>query len=760
MANFYLIVVVILFALAISDLIVGVSNDAVNFLNSAIGSKAAPFRVIMVIAALGILIGATFSSGMMEVARKGIFHPGQFYFNEIMIIFLAVMITDIILLDFYNTFGLPTSTTVSIVFELLGAAVAISIIKIINAPEGASNMGDFINSGRALLIISGILLSVIVAFSLGAIVQYITRIIFSFNYLKTLKYFGSIWGGFAITAITYFILIKGAKGSSFITDETLAWIKENTYLILGVSFAGWTVLMQLLIWIFRLNILKLIVLVGTFALAMAFAGNDLVNFIGVPLAGFESFKSFSAQEMLGPDSFLMNALQGKVQTPTMFLLIAGIIMVITLWLSRKARSVVKTELRLSDQDQVFERFESSVLARILVRQSITAGNIFKILVPKSIRKALSNRFNDKYFKKTVKKNRNISFDLIRASVNLVVASIIISFATSLKLPLSTTYVTFMVAMGTSLADRAWDRESAVYRITGVLTVIGGWFFTALSAFTVAFLIALFIYWANVVAIIILIGLVIFLVYRTHIIHGKRIEKEKKDEAVLTDGLVINGKTVYESCSSNIASTLPEVSDIYKIIVNGLIDEKRKKLKKSLKAAVKLDKEVKSLRKNIRITIEKLEEAETIESGYHYLQVLDYLRDITKCIVSVARPVFEHVDNNHAPLKKYQVKELNGFKRKVNNFIENTAKILSGNSFGKTNKVISASNNVIATITKLRKSQIKLMKSDDVKTRISILYLDLLAESKNLIFHMVNLLKASRDFNEYNKLHAFKNSQLP
>ncbi len=760
MTNFYIIVVTILFALAISDLIVGVSNDAVNFLNSAIGSKAAPFRVIMAIAALGILIGATFSSGMMEVARKGIFHPGQFYFNEIMIIFLAVMITDIILLDFYNTFALPTSTTVSIVFELLGAAVAISLIKIHNSPEGIIDMGNYINSGRALLIISGILLSVIVAFSLGAIIQYITRLIFSFNYLKTLKYFGSLWGGFAITAITYFILIKGAKGSSFITPGMLEWIGENTYLILVVSFAGWTVLLQLLIWVFRLNILKMIVLVGTFALAMAFAGNDLVNFIGVPLAGFESFKSFTSQEMLGPDSFLMNALQGKVQTPTMFLLIAGLIMVITLWISKKAKSVVKTSLRLSDQDQVFERFESSVLARMIVRQAVLAGNFLKMFVPKSISKAVDKRFNDKYFRKTVKKDRNVSFDLIRASVNLVVASIIISFATSLKLPLSTTYVTFMVAMGTSLADRAWNRESAVYRITGVLTVIGGWFFTALSAFTVAFLIALFIHWAHLAAIIILIVIVIFFVYRTHIIHGKRVKKEQKDEAVLTDGLIIDGKTVYDRCNSNIKSALPAVSDIYKIIVNGLAGEKRKKLKKSLKDAARLDKEIKSLRRNIRVTIKKLEEAESFESGYHYLQVLDYLRDITKCVASMCVPVFEHVDNNHTPLKNYQIKDLSSFQKKVNSFFDNVTKIISGNSFEKVNKEISVSKDLISTITKLRKSQIKLMKSDDVNTRISILYLDLLAESKNLIFYTVNLLKAARDFNEYNRLNTAIKSKLP
>ena len=760
MPTFYLIVVVILFALAISDLIIGVSNDAVNFLNSAIGSKAAPFKVIMTIAAMGILVGATFSSGMMEVARKGIFHPGQFYFAEIMIIFLAVMITDIILLDFYNTFGMPTSTTVSIVFELLGAAVAISLLKISNSPEGIYKLGNYINSGRALLIISGILLSVIVAFSLGAIVQYVTRLIFSFKYIKTLKYFGAIWGGFAITAITYFILIKGAKGSSFVTPEKLAWIKENTYTILIISFGGWTVLMQLLIWIFKLNILKLIVLVGTFALAMAFAGNDLVNFIGVPLAGFESFKNFIAQDVVGPDSFLMDALQGKVKTPTMFLLIAGLVMVITLWLSKKAKSVVKTELRLSDQDQVFERFESSMLARTLVRQSIQAGNFFKIIIPKSITKAVNRRFNDKYFRKTVKRDKTVSFDLIRASVNLVVASIIISFATSLKLPLSTTYVTFMVAMGTSLADRAWDRESAVYRITGVLTVIGGWFFTALSAFTVAFLVALFISWAKVIAIPILIVIVIFFLYKTHILHRKRIKKEEKDEAVLTDSLIVDGKTVYEKCNSKIISTLTAVSDLYKIIINGLAGEKRKKLKKSGKDAGKLDKEIKSLKRNIQITIRKLEEAESIESGHHYLVVLDNLRNITQSILSMAKPVFDHVDNNHAPLKDSQIKDLSSFRKKVNNFLEEVTKIISGNSFENVNKIVSISRNLTDTIVKLRKNQIKLIKKEDSNTRISILYLDLLAESKNLISYTINLLKASRDFNEYNKLNIPIKSRLP
>ncbi|UCH14695.1 MAG: inorganic phosphate transporter [Bacteroidales bacterium] len=750
MENIYIVVVVILFALAISDLIVGVSNDAVNFLNSAIGSKAAPFKVIMVIAALGILVGATFSSGMMEVARKSIFHPEHFYFREIMIIFLAVMITDVILLDFYNTFGLPTSTTVSIVFELLGAAVAISLIKISNAAEGSANMSNFINSGRALLIISGILLSVFVAFSVGTIVQYITRLIFSFNYKRTLKYFGSLWGGIAITAITYFILIKGAKGSSFMSKENLDWIRENTLLILVTSLAGWTVIMQLLIWLFKLNILKLIVLIGTFALAMAFAGNDLVNFIGVPLAGFASFISFNAQDAAGPDSFLMSELQGDVSTPTMFLLIAGLIMVITLWLSRKAKSVVKTGLKLSDQNKVNERFGSSMLARTLVRHTLQVGNFMQIIIPKPAIKAINGRFDDKYFRKTVKKDKSISFDLLRASVNLVVASILIAFATSKKLPLSTTYVTFMVAMGTSLADGAWNRESAVYRITGVVTVIGGWFFTALSAFTAAFVIALFIYWTHIYGIIILVALTAFLIYKTHIFHSRKAKEEKKAETILSESIASNGETIFEKCNSSIISTLLAVSELYKIIINGLIGEKRKKLKKALKETKKLNKEIKALKSNIHITINKLEE-EIVESGHHYVQVLDYLGDITHSMTTMTRAIFNHVDNNHAPLKNPQIKNLGNFQKNVSKYFEEVIQLISDKSFFNSKKVVSLANNLMNKTVKLRKEQIKTFKSDTFSTSISLLYLDILVESKNLILYTTYLLKASKGFIRHFKL---------
>ncbi|HJN06164.1 MAG TPA: inorganic phosphate transporter, partial [Bacteroidales bacterium] len=426
METVYLVIVVVLFLLAASDLIVGVSNDAVNFLNSAVGSKVASFKVIMLVAAIGILIGAVFSSGMMEVARKGIFNPGQFYFSEIMIIFMAVMVTDVLLLDAYNTWGLPTSTTVSIVFELLGAAVGMASIKLLIS-DGGMTIGQFINSSKALAIISGILLSVGVAFSVGAIIQYLTRIAFSFNFKKRIKYIGAIWGGIAFTALTYFILIKGAKGASFMSVDAKEWIKENSLIIIFYSLIGWTILLQLLYWIFRINILKIIVLVGTFSLAMAFAGNDLVNFIGVPIAGFNSWEIFQNSQGAAPDGFLMTALGGKVPTPEIFLLLAGGIMVLTLYLSKKARSVLKTSIDLSRQDEGEERFKATWISKALVRSSLHASNNIKRALPGSFVGIIEKQFEPIKEKKIEKAPP--AFDLIRASVTLTVASVLIAFGT-------------------------------------------------------------------------------------------------------------------------------------------------------------------------------------------------------------------------------------------------------------------------------------------------------------------------------------------
>lgn len=745
MENFYIILVVILFALAISDLIVGVSNDAVNFLNSAIGSKAAPRYVIMIIASIGILVGTTFSSGMMEVARKGIFHPDQFYFSEIMVIFLAVMLTDVVLLDIFNTLGLPTSTTVSIVFELLGGAVAVALVKINHLGQTAADLGNYINSAKALAIISGILLSVVVSFSVGSLVMYITRLVFSFNYKVTFKYFGAIWGGIAITAITYFILIKGAKGSSFISDETMDWIKANTTLIIVYSFVGWTILLQLLYWIVKLDILKMIVLVGTFALAMAFAGNDLVNFIGVPLAGLKSFQTYIADPGNKPDELLMVALTGKSKANTLILLLAGMVMVITLWLSRKARKVTETEINLSRQGAGSERFGSSMLSRTIVRAALDISSAVGKFTPKSVKTKIDKRFDDREYQKSIRKQTDApSFDMVRASVNLTVASILISFATSLKLPLSTTYVTFMVAMGSSLADKAWGRESAVYRITGVITVIGGWFMTAITAFTVAFIIALIISWGGAIAIAIFALLALFTVIRTHTSFNK---KESRKKAKRLDDDELHADNIMTKCSLEVRRMLKSVSRVFNETIVGLTNEDRKSLKNVCREVDDLNIEAKQLKNNVHNTLLKLQEKEG-ETGHYYVQVIDYLREMAHALSFISNPSYDHVDNHHKPLLKVQIDELNDYKDSVTELFESIITTIEKKQFGNIPDLIVKQQAILDKIKEGRKSQIKRIKKEEAGTRNSILYLGILNEIKNFLLQSINLIKAQRDFVEY------------
>lgn len=746
MENIYLILVIVLFALAISDLIVGVSNDAVNFLNSAIGAKAAPYKYIMIVAALGILFGATFSSGMMEVARKGIFNPQYFVFSEIMIIFLAVMITDVILLDVFNTFGMPTSTTVSIVFEILGAAVAVALIKVSNNPEIA--LSEYINTAKALAIISGILLSVVISFSVGALVQYITRLIFSFDYDKRLNYFGAIWGGIAITAITYFILVKGAKGASFMHADTKEWIKSNGLTIIAISMVGWTVLLQILKLIFKVDILKIIVLTGTFALAMAFAGNDLVNFIGVPLAGFESFKIFAASGDAGTS---MEALAGKVATPTYMLIIAGAVMVVTLWTSKKAKAVVKTSLDLSRQQEGDERFGSSYFARSLVRVSINASNAVSSVFPKSVNNAINRQFDSSNYEERRRKLGSEApvFDMLRASVNLVVASILISIATNMKLPLSTTYVTFMVAMGSSLADRAWGRESAVYRITGVLSVIGGWFFTALSAFTVAFVMALLISTIGIWFVAVLVAIAIYVVFRTHIIHKKSTKEETEIEEFEIEE--VNGEIlaekVLEKCKYSVTDILKKVSQIYAQAIHDFEAEDRRSLKEINKEVKSLNKKAKKLKGNVYPTVKKLQE-QSIDSSLYYIQVVDYLREVAHCLEYVTEPAFEHIDNNHKVFSPEQFEELNGVRVDVQDFMAKAIRIITQGDYGSLEELIEQQQTVFAQMRDNRKKQLKRIKNEKAGTKVSLLYLNTLHETQNLMLHLVNLVKAQRDFVDY------------
>ena len=742
MENIYLILVVVLFVLAISDLVVGVSNDAVNFLNSAIGAKAAPFKIIMAVAALGVFIGATFSSGMMEVARKSMFNPEHFYFQEIMIIFLAVMITDVVLLDLFNTFGMPTSTTVSIVFELLGAAVGVVIIKVMNDPS--VSMSQYINSAKALAIISGILISVVVSFTTGAIVQYLTRAVFSFRYQKRIKYLGSLWGGIAITAITYFILVKGANGASFMTAETKSWINDNSKLIIVYSLLGWTALLQISHWLFKLNILKLTVLVGTFALAMAFAGNDLVNFIGVPLAGFDAYKAYMATPGATPANFLMGSLANPVKTETYILLIAGLVMVITLWTSKKAHRVVKTSVDLSRQGEGDERFGSSFFARSLVRGSIALSNSVSSVIPAPIKNYLSKQF-EMPDEPVSKKADAPAFDMLRASVNLVVASILIASATSLKLPLSTTYVTFMVAMGTSLSDRAWGRDSAVYRITGVLSVIGGWFFTAFSAFTITLMVALAISFGGFWTIGALLALAIFLLVRTHLFAKKSDSQAKASELEIeeTEGELASDR-ILEQCKGSVADVLQQVSGLYLKTLISFESEDRKQLKEATKEVEALNQQTKKMKTNIYRTVRKLQE-ESIDSGLYYVQVLDYLRETAHCLNYVTKPCWEHLDNNHKTFSDEQFYDINNLQVKVKGILQKSVNMIELDKYEQLPKLLEEQAKILEHLRLLRKTQLKRIKKEKSGTRISMLYLGILHETQNMMLHLVNLLKAQRDF---------------
>ncbi|KAA3627462.1 MAG: inorganic phosphate transporter [Bacteroidetes bacterium] len=742
MGTIFLILVVVLFVLAISDLIVGVSNDAVNFLNSAIGSKAAAFRTIMIIATLGILVGASFSSGMMEVARKGIFHPQHFYFSEILIIFLAVMITDVILLDLFNTFGMPTSTTVSIVFELLGAAVAVSMIKVAGDNPLGHEMGDLINSGKALAIISGILLSVIFAFVSGLIAQFFGRLIFTFDYEKKLKYLGAVWGGLAITAITYFILVKGAKGTSFISSETAAFIQDNTMRIILYSFVIWTILLQVSYLVFKINILKIVVLVGTFALAMAFAGNDLVNFIGVPLAGYEAFMDWSSQTAVKADEYLMSGLAGAVRTPTVFLLLAGVIMAVTLWFSKKARSVTETEINLAKQDAGYERFESSIVSRFLVHTFSGLSNFLDRILPNALKKWMEARFD----RTNLKTNGDApSFDMIRASVNLFMASILISYATAQKLPLSTTYVTFMVAMGSSLADGAWGRESAVYRISGVLSVIGGWFFTAFSAFSLAFGMALLFLYGGTIGIFAMVIVAAFMIYRTHALHRKR---EQKKDAMLEEleSEQINQEQLVGKSQKYLLYVLGSVENVLEDYLNGLATEDRKLLRKAHEDFEIVYEKTTTLKKGLNRTVDQLTEP-TLESGYFYTRVLENLRNVANSTYFIISPSFKHVNNNHKPLTPDQHEELLGINKEITEFLKEARTNITEGSEVPSDKLKKERDDILRLMRSCRKNQIKRIKSGSVGTRNSMLFFGLLEESKNLVLFTSSLLKSHRDLKD-------------
>jgi len=747
MDNIYILMIAALAILAIADLVVGVSNDAVNFLNSAIGSKAVSFKTIMIVASLGVAFGALSSSGMMEVARKGIFMPSEFYFNEIMIIFMAVMITDILLLDFFNTLGMPTSTTVSIVFELLGAAVVMSLIKIsASDSQTIADLGQYINTAKATEIILGILLSVVVAFSIGAFVQYNTRLLLTFNFEQKAKWVSALFGGIAATAITYFILIKGLKGASFVSGDFKLFISENALIIVALSFIFWTALCSLITAVFKMSVYKFIIIIGTFAIAMAFAGNDLVNFIGVPIAAWQSYEAWVASGVPATE-FSMEVMSKKVPTPSLLLFLAGLVMVLTLWFSKKAKRVLKTSLDLSNQDSVKERFESNFLSRGIVRFSTVISKYHGTILPKKVQDKIEKQFEKPKVLKLVDKHQELpAFDMVRASVNLMVASILISIATSMKLPLSTTYVTFMVAMGTSLADRAWGRESAVYRIAGVLNVIGGWFFTAFSAFVASGIIAYLIYLGGNLMIAILLLITVLLLVRNYLSY-----KKKSKNAHLKDGLKkAESKTVQgiiEESADNISNVVSRTNKIYSHMLNGLATEDLSKLKKSRKGVEKLNTEVDELRDDIFYFIKNLDETSVRGSNF-YIIILGYLQDVAQSLDFLAKTSYKHVNNNHKALKFSQIKDLQDIDNLFESLLNEIETIFNNREFEKLGDIINRKQKTQDDLALKITSQITRTRTEeDVSPKNTALHFSLLLETKDLVSAIMNLIEEY--YNSYN-----------
>lgn len=755
MENIYMYMLIALAFLAIADLVVGVSNDAVNFLNSAIGSKAISFRTIMIVASVGVAVGAIFSSGMMEVARKGIFNPGEFMFNEIMIIFMAVMITDILLLDFFNSLGMPTSTTVSIVFELLGAAVAIALLKITANGGEFSELIQYINTSKATQIILGILLSVVVAFTIGAIVQWVSRFLLSYNFNEKPKWVGALFSGIALTAITYFIFMKGLKGTSYAkeTFDVLGgatmkdFLEKQVINLVLISSIFWSILSYVLISFLKINIYRLIIIVGTFALALAFAGNDLVNFIGVPVAAYNSFLEWSASGM-SASNFPMDALASKVPTNNWLLLGAGCVMILTLWFSSKSKAVVKTSIDLSSQGDTKERFQPNAVSRGFVRFAIVSSKYMSNLLPKSLKEKIETQFEQPQTSTLkVKKEDLPAFDLVRAAVNLMVAAVLISIATSYKLPLSTTYVTFMVAMGSSLADRAWGAESAVYRVAGVLNVIGGWFFTAFSAFVVSALVAFLINLNIQLMFPILFISAVALLIRSSILHNKK-TKAKSAKGSLRNAESSSVQGVINESADNIANVLKRGSKIYSSSIFSLAKQDLVALKKNKKQVLKLSDEIDELRDNIFYFIKNLDESSVGASNF-YIQILGYLQDMAQSLDYISKVNYKHVNNNHKKLKFNQIKELSEISNAIEVLFSKAEIVFETQTFDKIEALRENKNSINNILKSNIDIQIKRTRTEESSPKNTTLYFSLLLETKDLLNATASLLE------EYQT--AYKNS---
>jgi len=729
----FTVIVVILAVLAVLDLIVGVSNDAVNFLNSALGCNVAKRWIILSVAAVGIMLGVITSNGMMEVARNGVFHPGMFTFEEIMVLFVGIMLTDVIVLNTFNSLGLPTSTTVSLVFELLGSSLAVACYKIWNSPDMTfANIAEFINAGKAMVIISGILSSVVIAFTVGAVLMYISRIIFSFKYAKSLRRYGAVWCGISIVGIVYFAIFKGMKSSGLITPEFYSLINDNIYISLFVIWVA----ASLLLWVMQrlgINIMKFTILSGTFALALAFAGNDLVNFIGVPIAGFDSY---SLAMDSGDMSMKMSQLAEPAHVNIWFLVLSGVIMSVTLFLSKDAMKVAETQINLSSQNSEDERFGSNRFSRALVSLAINLNKAYNSVIPKRVQEKINSRFvpdetaaNDS------------AYDYIRAIVNLTAAASLICLGTSLKLPLSTTYVIFMVSMGSSLADRAWGRDSAVYRITGVMVVIMGWFITAIAGISISFVVGLILSWGGWIALAVLCVLCGYILCH-NLIFKKKDNKEERQTLLITENA--DDSDALYTCTQEVCTTMESISGIYNHMLVALFTENRRLLKETMIQSEELYHQANDRKYQIFQTLKRLQD-QKVETGHFYIQVVDYLTEVTKALLHCTRPAFEHIDNHHRGFTQEQIYDLKLVNDGVDNIFNKVNEMLRDKDFSDLDEVLVMRDNLFTVIADAIKHQIKRLKEEQTSTKASMLYLNILNETKTMVLQSRNLIKSQAYF---------------
>lgn len=737
MNDIYLILIIIIGILAVVDLSVGVSNDAVNFLNSAIGSKAVPYKTIMIVVSIGLILGALSSSGMMEIAKSGIFNPSAFNFHDVIVIFLAVIIADIFLLDFFNSIGFPTSTTVSIVFELFGAAVCITLFKIYAVGDSISTIGSYLNSEKTLEIVMGILLSVVIAFTVGSIVQFVTRYLIGFEFEKRSKWVASIFGGVGITAIFHFIVIKGLKGSPVLPPDFSQWLTDNNLAVLVISFVFWTLISYLLQIIFKVHIYKLIIVLGTFALAMSFAGNDLVNFVGVPIGAFQGYEAW-VDSGVAANEFGMDVLKADAQAPTMLLLIAGLIMVFTLWTSEKSRRVIKTEVNLSRQEEGKERFKPNMLSQQIVRFVMTVNKGINYILPDFLKKSIEKQFTKPREEAVVKTADAPAFDMVRAAVNLMASSILISFATSMKLPLSTTYVTFMVAMATSLSDRAWGSDSAVYRVAGVLNVIGGWFMTAIIAFVSAGLLAFVIYYFGNGSLIVLFAIAFILIVR-NFLKRKKATAELIEDELFKKAQSTSIQGVIKESSKNVSTIMKRSGKVYSSVLEGLGKQDHKILKNARKNTEKLDEEVEDLKDHIFFYIKNLK-GHDVGASRFYLLVQDKFQDISQSLELISKSSLKHVKNNHKGLKFNQIKDLKEIEIKLLDLFEKTKNEFDEGNLENIGAILNEKQGLFSFVSERIEKQIERTKEADSTSKNTNLYFTLLLESKDLITATFDVLE--------------------